>query len=405
MHFAGHDLTAMTPERTPPGVGRRAEHDLPGSDDRPQPGQAHRQADHRVAPPPPGHGPVGGQGQRRRAAPLGGHPLPRGADPLVPVPAVGGHAPAGHDRHRPGLRPAAGHGRRADHRPRRHRAGPDPRPAGRPPARAAHGGDPGHPRPRGGGQPGRRDRGHVRRADRRTGPDPHPVPRHPHALHPGPDGLHPPAVRPERDPAARHRRPAPGPDPPADGLPVRPPLPLRPGQVPGERSPAPHRRLARPPLRLLVPPGQRRLHRARPTVSAPGPGSPSGGRGVPGRRRSGLRGGAPTGSTGRSGDRLRIADATARERSAPGHPEATAHRAATDARRRDVRPRGGQPGRRVPERAPDRARRVRRHLLGQGRRDPGPGGRVGMREVDHRPRPGAGPAADVGSRSPTGVRT
>ena len=88
---------------------------------------------------------------------------------------------------------------------------------GRPPAGAAHGGHPGHPRPRGGGQPGRRDRRHVRRPDRRAGPHPHPVPRHPHALHPGADGLDPPPGRPERHPAQRHRRAPPGPDPPPAG--------------------------------------------------------------------------------------------------------------------------------------------------------------------------------------------
>ena len=48
---------------------------------------------------------------------------------------------------------------------------------------------------------------------------------------------------------------------PPTGLPVRPPLPLRPGQVPRERTAAAHRRLARPPLRLLVPVGQRRVDR------------------------------------------------------------------------------------------------------------------------------------------------
>ena len=75
------------------------------------------------------------------------------------------------DRHRPGLRPQAAVRRRADHRPRRHRAGPDPRPARGPAARALHGHDPGHPRPRRRRRPHRRDRRHVRRADRREGAD------------------------------------------------------------------------------------------------------------------------------------------------------------------------------------------------------------------------------------------
>ena len=78
VHFAGHELTAMDPRPAAPGLGRRAEHDLPGPDDRAQPGQADRAPDHRVAPPPPGHGPGGGQGHRHRAAPLGrASPRPR----------------------------------------------------------------------------------------------------------------------------------------------------------------------------------------------------------------------------------------------------------------------------------------------------------------------------------------
>ena len=40
----------------------------------------------------------------------------------------------------------------------------------------------------------------------------------------------------ERHPAPRHRRPPPGPDPPAQGMPLRPPLPLCPGQVPGRAT-------------------------------------------------------------------------------------------------------------------------------------------------------------------------
>ena len=59
--------------------------------------------------------------------------------------------------------------RRADHRPRRHRAGADPRPAASPAARAEHGDDLRLPRPRRRRRPGRRDRRDVRRADRRAG--------------------------------------------------------------------------------------------------------------------------------------------------------------------------------------------------------------------------------------------
>ena len=65
-----------------------------------------------------------------------GIPSPERADARLSLPALRRDAPAGHDRHRAGLRPPAGHGRRADHRSRRHRPGPDPRPPGRPAARA-----------------------------------------------------------------------------------------------------------------------------------------------------------------------------------------------------------------------------------------------------------------------------
>ena len=131
---------------------------------------------------------------------------------------------------------------------------------------------------------------------------------------------------------------------PPDGLPVRPPLPLRPGQVPGERSAAPHRRLARPPLRLLVPPGQRRVHRALQRV----PGAATGGRRRP----------PPGPGSGRPPtpfDR-RTPASTAMSRG----PEPM-HRATPDAH--GPSPRGRptttsvlerrQPGRRVPERPPD----------------------------------------------------
>ncbi len=63
-----------------------------------------------------------------------GIPDPERAAAPVPARAVGGHAAAGHDRHRAGHRAEAAAGRRAHHGARRHRAGPDPRPA---PARSS----------------------------------------------------------------------------------------------------------------------------------------------------------------------------------------------------------------------------------------------------------------------------
>ena len=65
--------------------------------------------------------------------------------------------------------PAAADRRRADHRARRHRAGADPGPPGRPAGRVQLRDHPDHPRPRR-GRPGRRRRaGHVRRPGGRDG--------------------------------------------------------------------------------------------------------------------------------------------------------------------------------------------------------------------------------------------
>ena len=67
-------------------------------------------------------------------------------------------------------RPDAAHRRRADHRARRHRAGPDPRGAASElQARARHGDRAHHPRPRRGRRRRRPDRGDVRRPDRGDG--------------------------------------------------------------------------------------------------------------------------------------------------------------------------------------------------------------------------------------------
>ncbi len=73
--------------------------------------------------------------QRHRPAGPGRHPAPGRAGRRLPAPVLRRHAAAGHDRHGAGAEPAADHRRRADHRPGRHRPGPDPRPAA--PAAAA----------------------------------------------------------------------------------------------------------------------------------------------------------------------------------------------------------------------------------------------------------------------------
>ena len=231
--YEGRELIGLPDRRAARAVGHRDGHGLPGPDDLAQPGAAGRPPDHRGARGPPRPRPQGRptppRSQLLRSV---GIPEPERRLQRVPAPAVGRHAPAGDDRHRPGLRAQAALRRRADHRPRRDRPGPDPRPAGPPAARARHGDDPRHPRPRRGGRPGRRDRGDVRRPDRREGARPPscsrtcacPTPRRCCARSPGSSG---PAT-----PAAGHPRAPARPRQPADGLPVRAPLPVRPGPVP-----------------------------------------------------------------------------------------------------------------------------------------------------------------------------
>ena len=92
-------------------------------------------------------------------------PAPR----RLPPPVLGGHGPAGDDRHGPGLRAQAADRRRAHHRPRRDRPGPGARPAARPAARVRHVDPAHHPRPRRRGRRGRPGRGDVRRPDHRDG--------------------------------------------------------------------------------------------------------------------------------------------------------------------------------------------------------------------------------------------
>ena len=68
--------------------------------------------------------------------------------------------------------------------------------------RDGHG--PGHPRPRRGGDPHRRDHRHVRRQRGRTGADRGPVLPDVHALHRGAAALHPPHRQPQPHPAPVH---------------------------------------------------------------------------------------------------------------------------------------------------------------------------------------------------------
>ncbi len=94
----------------------------------------------------------------------GGHPRGRAPHEGVSPPVLGGHAPAGDDRHGPGLQPAPADRRRADHGPRRDHPGADPGPDARAEGEDRHLDHPHHPRPGGRRRDGRPRRGDVRRA-------------------------------------------------------------------------------------------------------------------------------------------------------------------------------------------------------------------------------------------------
>ena len=126
--YDGQELVGAAHSRAARALGHRDGDGLPGPDDLAQPGDADRAPDHRGAALPPRHA--------RRTRPTQqalqllesvGIPDPKRRLDAVPPRAVRRHAPAGHDRHRAGLRPEAPVRRRAHHRARRHRAGPDPR--------------------------------------------------------------------------------------------------------------------------------------------------------------------------------------------------------------------------------------------------------------------------------------
>ena len=149
----------------------------------------------------------GGQPARR------GRPARAGPDrQAVPARAVRRHAPAGghRDGHRQRARPA--HRRRADDCAGRHRAGADPRHAGRGPPPDRRGDDPDQPRPgrgRRGGGPGH---GHVRGPGGRVRAGRRGVRRAADAVHGRPAGLAAvadraarPAGRDRRRPAGRHQ--------------------------------------------------------------------------------------------------------------------------------------------------------------------------------------------------------
>ena len=250
-------------------LGRRDVDGLPEPAELAEPADEGRQADHRAAEAPPRHGPH--ERPRHRGATVARRAHPRGRASPRPVPArvVGRHAPARDDRDRARLRPDDPVRRRADHRPRRHRAGPDPRADRRAAPRPQHVGHPRHPRPRRRRRSHRPDRRDVRRQARRAGPDEDAVREHEDALHPGVDEEHPEAHRREPHTARHDSRSSAGPRPPPAGLPVRAALRVRPRQVSPGGTTARAGRPSRSRVRVLVSrrfagvPGARRRTRAR----------------------------------------------------------------------------------------------------------------------------------------------
>ena len=126
---------------------------LPGADDLAQPGLHRRRPDHggrsgstRAASKTEARG-----ARHRDARARWGCPTPEQRLDEYPIELSRRHAPARDDRHGAACEPTPAHRGRADHRPRRDRAGADPRAAARLQARARHGAAAHHPRPGGGG--------------------------------------------------------------------------------------------------------------------------------------------------------------------------------------------------------------------------------------------------------------
>ena len=265
--------------------------------------------------------------------------------------------------------------RRADHRPRRHRAGADPRPA----RRSAQDRNMSmilvtHDL---GVVAGHTDEIVVMYAGQivERAPTAGAVRRHEDALHRGAAGEHPEARRPEPHPAAGHRRAAARPDQPADGLPVLPRAARTRRTAAGPRS----RRSSRPRRRAtryacwypvgsdvwkatkarLAQAGSARS--ARPTSTPRGPGG---------------RGGHARGRP----DRRRPPAPTRRERLMAGTGKAHLHPPGRLAAA------GRGPRRRVPGRAhrAEGQRRLGHQPRRAAGRDARPRRRVGLRQVDDR---------------------
>ena len=148
------------------GVARRSHrHDLPGAHVFALSGPQHRQPDPRS----PGAASQGDQGPAARRSRAHARPRrlqePEARLQDVPVRTVGRLAAAGHAGDGVDLPPGPADRRRAHDRPRRHDPGAGAEPHARAPAGTRHGDPDDHPRPRRGGQHGRRGCGGLSRRD------------------------------------------------------------------------------------------------------------------------------------------------------------------------------------------------------------------------------------------------
>ena len=148
----------------------------------------------------------------------------RGGPRHLSLPALRRAPPARDDRDGPRLPARPARRGRADHRPRRHRAGAHPEAHARPSGGARHGAPPHHPRSRGGGEPRGRGGGGLPRPADGAGRDRGPVPRPASSLSQGVDAgraAHGDGPRRAPDPAPKRRRARAGEParrPPRDGL-------------------------------------------------------------------------------------------------------------------------------------------------------------------------------------------
>ena len=178
IRLLGRDLATLDEREMGKVRGQRGRPHPPRPPDLPQSDHDPRPADHRGGHAPPRRLEAGGAQPGAGSAHHGRDAPARRAAGAVPPRTLGRPAPAGDDRHGPGLRTQAAHRRRADDGAGRDHPGADPRPHRRVAGATADGGRPDHPRHGGHRRSHRPGGGDVRREDRRGGHHPPPVRGH-----------------------------------------------------------------------------------------------------------------------------------------------------------------------------------------------------------------------------------